>query len=164
MLKKVDGRGLPQKERREGTIHLLKSMVILPCCFFFESVTTGNMFILSRGLRQMEGTLSGIPFGANGWFRARLTPRQWEPPTYGSFLSGFPLKATKRRLPSKNDTPGMLPTCQQKVAMTILVAWISSRLLKNMVVGQHLRCLFVDAYPSTVVFLEGILGVHGFDP
>ena len=28
------------------------------------------------------------------------------------------------------------------------------------VVGQNLRCLFVDGYHSTVVFLEGFLGVH----
>ena len=30
----------------------------------------------------------------------------------------------------------------------------------HLVVGQNLSCLFVDGYHSTVVFLEGFLGVH----
>ena len=31
---------------------------------------------------------------------------------------------------------------------------------RNVVVGQNLRCLFGDGYHSTVVFVEGFLGVH----
>ena len=32
--------------------------------------------------------------------------------------------------------------------------------MNHMVVGQNLRCLFGDGYHSTVVVLEGFLGVH----
>ena len=32
----------------------LRICVIFPCWFQRESITTGNMFILSRGLKQME--------------------------------------------------------------------------------------------------------------